>query len=80
MPSKGWEHFDASACIPNSNGFVRRPRDDFGSIGEKPLGQVWYVCHPEVLRLLDEGKSHELASTKYSTPRQDYSDDLDGRL
>jgi hypothetical protein len=33
MASKGWEHLDAGACIPNSNGLVRRPRDDFGSIG-----------------------------------------------
>ena len=40
MASKWWEYLDAGACIPNSNGLVKRARNDFGSIGENATEQI----------------------------------------
>jgi hypothetical protein len=39
-----WEHLDARVCIPDSNGLVVRPRDNFGSIVRECDG-----CNPMVV-------------------------------
>src|SRR5882762_4457972 len=47
MASQWWEHLHAGACIPNSNGHIIRPRDDFGM--QAPAWRCSHHCEAMIL-------------------------------